>query len=993
MKVLLTETSLYSEIGGGQAVYKRLIESHPDVTFYYLTEGDSRAGHPDNAIPIKLSPLHGRLHSKSPYLQRRILLDSFVFAERVARAIAGQHFDIIDTPDYSLHGLFLRPALRRHRIGFGSIVLAMHGTVSKALYMNWGTYSRRLIAGIRIGERLNYHAADVRYGLSRSYIDEWKRWANIEALYLDPRRCLPAIDPKPWPSGSELPRLVFIARKEKRKGPDLFIDLLWWLGEGSYQRASIIGPEAYSPDGTSAQTHLSRMIQMRHLSIEQRPPMSADQLQSLFASRVITVLPSRWDTFNLIAMESLFAGCPTVIGSGAGACRFLDEAFPEVPYTYLDMNDPYGSTVRLRHLIENYDAERERLVEALSSAQPTASGRTLQEIYSATPVANVRARSRVSDLYSQMLSTVELFPPDIDLHSEAPKWALRAAIMKAPLLQHARVVKRTSKVVVQGVRRRTRAAAVHLARSVFGEAKSMLKHIRYSRWLQRDFDQLNRMPELTEAEISQKISRAANMTAFYLMGRARIFRELARLESLRGNDLIAATYKLRVMRWLGRDHIGDVPMVVETLAEHGFCAEAEVTDAMFGRGETDIHWCRDFLDGVLSKHRLNEEPKFEFVDDKRRDHLPKVTVIVSLYKAANKLAVFLRRLNQQTLLRDSQIELVLIDSGSPTNEYDVFNKCARDLSIPAVIPAVYARTRQRETIQCAWNRGLWLTRTPYVAFLGADEIVRPDCFEILADELDKNPDVHWVQGSALVTEVDWNGVLDSDVMCYDRTGFREGLHYLDCTYVAYVGALYRKSIHDRVGFYDPTFQAAGDTEFKNRALPFIEVKTLPLVLGAYLNYPEERTTLHPRAEIEDIRAWYLHRTEAGVSYAFDGRDPEDADALLRTALRYRKCFCQHWSTDVEYASTLADWLERTRSAGGDESLAPGLRTVLRAYRALDWLPSLKPRACTMYALKRVWRILRVQRHHRSILKKADTPAYKLTNDNRFEQHHWAWLTK
>src|SRR5206468_924963 len=111
-------------------------------------------------------------------------------------------------------------------------------------------------------------------------------------------------------------------------------------------------------------------------------------------------------------------------------------------------------------------------------------------------------------------------------------------------------------------------------------------------------------------------------------------------------------------------------------------------------------------------------------------------------------------------------------------------------------------------------------------------------------------------------------------------------------------------IHSRFGYYDPTYSAAGDTEFKNRVLPFIRSKAVPMTLGLFWNFPEERTTLSSRAEIEDLSAWYLHRTLAGVRYAMQESDPKRAEALASRAYRYRKSYTQHWSTDVEYAANV-----------------------------------------------------------------------------------------
>jgi len=162
-----------------------------------------------------------------------------------------------------------------------------------------------------------------------------------------------------------------------------------------------------------------------------------------------------------------------------------------------------------------------------------------------------------------------------------------------------------------------------------------------------------------------------------------------------------------------------------------------------------------------------------------------------------------------------------------------------------------------------------------------------------------------VTGDSVVAELSLNGEWLHDVMIYNRSGFKSHLHILECCYYSYVGALYRKNIHDRVGYYDPSFRGAGDTEFKNRALPFIQIKYLPETLGIFLNYPDGRTTAHPRAELEDLRAWYLFRTVGGLKYITQNMTRKQKEDLLHDACGYRKSFCGHLSHDLDVAKNLA----------------------------------------------------------------------------------------
>ena len=360
-------------------------------------------------------------------------------------------------------------------------------------------------------------------------------------------------------------------------------------------------------------------------------------------------------------------------------------------------------------------------------------------------------------------------------------------------------------------------------------------------------------------------------------------------------------------------------------------------------------------------------------------------MIVSLYRAAAKLPAFLTALQDQTLFRTRQAEVVFVDSGSPDDEYGALTRT--ELRLP--FPYLYVRTRQRETIQTAWNRGILLARAPYLSFLGADETLTPPALEILAGRLDADPTLDWVQANSVATEVDGRGAFVREIMTYDRSGYTPTHPYLDTTYLSWVGALYRRSIHDRFGYYDGSFGAAGDTEFKNRVLPHLKTCCIPQTLGVFRDYPEERATASPRAEIEDLRAWYLHRTAGGVRYAFDDRDPAEVERLLLLTLNHRKSYTRHVSTDVGYARILADYLRSRDPCSPVLGLADGVADLDDAYRTLDWAETrnLVGRARAVRRARET--AARVQAVHRATSWLPDA-AYGTHNDNRREQHWWFW---
>ncbi len=387
-------------------------------------------------------------------------------------------------------------------------------------------------------------------------------------------------------------------------------------------------------------------------------------------------------------------------------------------------------------------------------------------------------------------------------------------------------------------------------------------------------------------------------------------RELGRLAAIRGQHLLSCAYRVRAIRLLGCDSYHDLPDLRHILEGHGLAAESEALAAMYEHPERAPERCQRLLDQALSANRTPPPAiEFERFEDRRHPETPRAAVIVSLYNAADKLPLFLHALRTQTLLREKQVELIFIDSGSPAQEYAALTNTLKDFSLPFV----YARTPNRETIQTAWNRGIALSRAPYLSFLGVDEAIIPDSLAVLAAALDADPNVDWVQGDSLLTEVDQKGCWSRDIMTYDREGYTPNHVYLETCYLSWVGAMYRRSIHDRVGYYDGSFRATGDNEFKLRVLPFVKTRRIPRLLGLFINYPEARATATPVAELEDIRAWYLHRTLGGVRYALKNQDPCEAEKLLLLSLRYRKSYTNHHSSDVELAAHVATHL-RERAA-------------------------------------------------------------------------------
>lgn len=205
---------------------------------------------------------------------------------------------------------------------------------------------------------------------------------------------------------------------------------------------------------------------------------------------------------------------------------------------------------------------------------------------------------------------------------------------------------------------------------------------------------------------------------------------------------------------------------------------------------------------------------------------PLVSVIVSVYKAAQYLPGCLDDLLAQTIA--DRIEIIVVDSGSPESEGDIVRQYqARAGNIR------YLRTDRRESVYAAWNRGIEMACGRYVTNANADDRHAPDALEKLAAVLDAQPDTGVVYADCAVTQEANATLRDGHAVGrfrwpdFDRTRLFQ---------VCFVGPqpMWRRSLHEQHGLFDANLESAGDYEFWLRVSDKTRFAHVPEVLGLYL---------------------------------------------------------------------------------------------------------------------------------------------------------------
>ncbi|MCA9422539.1 MAG: glycosyltransferase, partial [Nitrospira sp.] len=236
---------------------------------------------------------------------------------------------------------------------------------------------------------------------------------------------------------------------------------------------------------------------------------------------------------------------------------------------------------------------------------------------------------------------------------------------------------------------------------------------------------------------------------------------------------------------------------------------------------------------------------------------PRISVIVAAYNAERFMRGALEDLEAQTIAE--QIEIIIVETGSQTEEFKIITEFqARYGNI------IYVRTSQRETPAAACNRGIRMARGKYITLAPTDDRRRKDALHVLASELDGHQDVALVYGDVFVSNFE-NQTFTTHIRCgyHIRPEFSQDIMLSGC----HMGpqAMWRKSVHDEVGYFDENLPSAADYEFWCRIAERYPMKHIPSFLGVYYENPDgiiNSNLERARRETLDVQHAYRNKFPA-----------------------------------------------------------------------------------------------------------------------------------
>ncbi len=236
----------------------------------------------------------------------------------------------------------------------------------------------------------------------------------------------------------------------------------------------------------------------------------------------------------------------------------------------------------------------------------------------------------------------------------------------------------------------------------------------------------------------------------------------------------------------------------------------------------------------------------------------KVSAIVSLYNSLEFVEGCLQDLVEQTLFTRGELEIVVIDSNSPQNEREVVERFQQ--RYPNIR---YARTSERETLYQAWNRGVDLAEGRYLTNANSDDRHHIECLEVLARELDSNPDIDLVYADVFESrEPNQTFRNNPGNRRYTYASFFAPMSLLN--YQFGCQPMWRKSVHGVIGPFSKSYKAAGDWDFCLRfSLAGLRARHIPHVLGSFLQRDASISTRDDTSHREQAEI-YTNLTEESI---------------------------------------------------------------------------------------------------------------------------------
>lgn len=264
-----------------------------------------------------------------------------------------------------------------------------------------------------------------------------------------------------------------------------------------------------------------------------------------------------------------------------------------------------------------------------------------------------------------------------------------------------------------------------------------------------------------------------------------------------------------------------------------------------------------------------------------KSSIPRVSIITSVYNGDDFIEGFLKDITQQTIFNQS--ELILINANSPGHEEEIIKEYMS--KYPNII---YVKLPQDPGIYGVWNHAIKMASADFISNANLDDRSHPEALERQVEEMLSHPDIDLVYTGYLITNVPNDTFINNHAKTYaDPPEFSiENMRYC----LPGPRPVWRKSLHERYGFFDDTFLSAGDAEMWMRAVTSgSKFKKIPGFYTLYYYNPKGLST-DPDEKKTQQRTQELMRISNLYCYLHNSTGSSDVPQTFLTL--YNRGLCQ-----------------------------------------------------------------------------------------------------
>lgn len=255
------------------------------------------------------------------------------------------------------------------------------------------------------------------------------------------------------------------------------------------------------------------------------------------------------------------------------------------------------------------------------------------------------------------------------------------------------------------------------------------------------------------------------------------------------------------------------------------------------------------------------------------DQLPRISIVTPSYNQAAFIAETIESVLSQS--GDFEIEYLVMDGGSTDRSVEVIRRYADRVALdwPATCARVSMKwVTQRDRGQSdAINQGLRQATGDIVGYINSDDLYYRGAFDRVVTTFAARPEADFVYGNGDLIDKDGRPLREwasrpfncSVLASYDflRNGFRN--------YIMQPATFWRRSVLDKIGYFDETFHYALDLEYWIRAgRAGLNLHHIPHKLAKFRTWPGTKTLSSRTVFWEDHLELYRRYRGGGLAIFF-----------------------------------------------------------------------------------------------------------------------------